>query len=62
MRHAVPDDSRLFALLVKLGADPREAYACVRDMAAEDFITRFEARVEAQLDAVESGLGGSGSS
>lgn len=54
-------DSRLFALLVKLGADPREAYACVRevrDMAADNFITRFEACVEARLDAVESGLGG----
>ena len=61
MRHALPDDSRLFALLVKMGADPKEAYACVREvrhMAAENFITRFEARIEARLDAVESALGG----
>lgn len=45
-----PDGSRTFALLLKLGADPRDAYASVQEvqsMAAENLIARFESRLEA---------------
>ena len=57
---AEADDSLVFAMLLKLGAGPEEAYACVRElqrMASENLIARFEAgmaRLEAGMARLEA--------
>ena len=45
-----PAGSRIFALFLKLGADPEDAYSSVQEvqsMASENMIARFEAKLEA---------------
>ena len=54
-----PDDSRVFAVLLKLGLEPADAYAFVQDpqdLAAEYLIVRFESKLEAQVARLESRL------
>ena len=54
-----PDSSRVFALLLKLGMDPEDAYAFVQEvqsMAAENLIARFESRLETTANRLESKL------
>ena len=44
-----PDSSRLFALLLKLGLDPEDAYAFVHEvqhMASENLIARFGSKLD----------------
>jgi len=45
-----PGGSRIFALFLKLGADPEDAYASVQEvqsMASENMIARFESKLDA---------------
>lgn len=55
----VPDDKRLFLLLRKLDLDDEQAYTFIQElqnMAAANLIARFEAKLDAKLDAMRSEL------
>lgn len=55
----VPDDKRLFLLLRKLDLDDDQAYTFIQElqnMAAANLIARFEAKLDAKLDAMRSEL------
>lgn len=52
-----PEGTRIFALLLKLGGDPEEVYASVKDvqsMAAENVIARIESKLEAMRAELRS--------
>lgn len=54
-----PDASRAFGLLLKLGLEPEDAYAFVRDlqhMASENLIARFGSKLDALAKAQDTKL------
>ena len=54
-----PDDKRLFELLCQLGLQPVQSYTFVQElnnMAAANLIARFEAKLDAKLDAQNAKL------
>ena len=54
-----PDDKRLFTLLQAMGLDAEQAYTFVQElgtMAAENFIARFESKLDAMSAAQNAKL------